>query len=230
MLTEKVYILNPQVAIAGRVLDGETEQPISGAIVQIDKEIPPKFKTILSMKKLQYGAQWEKMSDRIDRKITASDGYFYFVDLPQGEYTLKASLPSVGTSYKQIHVSKAKEYTLLSRDKDLKREIIPTSKLKIELKLTGIKGKITDESEKALFNAKVKVQIEESPGESTLSDRKGNYSLLGLDASPSGQRTVNLIVSAKGYQEKVSQPIEIKQGEVIGNQNFSLEKKQINNN
>lgn len=39
------------------------------------------------------------MNDRPDRKITASDGYFYFVDLPRGEYTLAASIPGSGNQY-----------------------------------------------------------------------------------------------------------------------------------
>ena len=106
MLT--MHISNPQVAIAGRVLDRETKQVIAGAIVKII-EMPDKFKTQLSLKALQYGSQWEKMSDRADRKITASDGYFYFVDLPTGDYKLEVSFPGSGTRYQNgeqiVHVA-----------------------------------------------------------------------------------------------------------------------------
>ena len=214
MLTEPIYIRSPQVAIAGRVLDGGTKQPISGAMVKIIK-MPQKFQTILSLKKLQYGAQWEKMSDRADRKITASDGYFYFVDLPEGDYKLKASLPGAGMCYGE----KEKAIQVSSAIKD----VIPTKIMIIVLKPTGIKGRITDidSPKKPIVNAKVQIQ---GSRENTLSDQDGNYSLLALDASPPGQRIVKLIVSATGYQKKVSQPIEIAQGEVISNQNFSLEK------
>ena len=106
MLT--MQISNSQVAIAGRVLEGETKEPISGAMVEII-EMPEKFNEILSLKALQYGSQWEKMSDRADRQITASDGYFYFVDLPTGDYKLEVSVNAIGTDYQKgeqiVHVA-----------------------------------------------------------------------------------------------------------------------------
>ena len=71
----KMSVSKPQIAIAGRVLEGETEKIISGAMVEII-EMPERFRAILSLKALQYGSQWEKMSERPDRKITSSDGYF----------------------------------------------------------------------------------------------------------------------------------------------------------
>ena len=83
-------IESSQIAIAGRVLRGGN--PISGAIVEIESS-PESFQAILSMKAMKYGSQWENMSDRPDRKITASDGYFFFVNLPDGSYSLKVSEP-----------------------------------------------------------------------------------------------------------------------------------------
>lgn len=176
--------------------------------------MPDRFRAILSLKALQYGSQWEKMSDRLDRKITASDGYFYFVNLPTGEYKLKASLPGSGTRYKNGE-------QIVSVSSPL-NDVIPTTITNIALEPTGIKGTITDADElnKAIFNAKVQIQ---GSRESTFSDQKGNYRLLGLETSKSGQLTVTLIVSATGYQQ-VSQSLEIKQGEVISDQNFSLNK------
>ena len=206
MLT--MQISNSQVAIAGRVLERETKEPISGAMVEII-EMPEKFNDILSLKALQYGTQWEKMSVRPDRKITASDGSFYFVNLPPGEYKLKASLLGSGTRYKN------REQEIIVKD------VNQTLMTEIDLLPTGIKGTITDadEQNKAIVNAKV--QIQGSP-ESTFSDQKGNYLLLGLEASKSESDRRTVIVSATGYQQQVSQPLEIQQGEVISNQNFSL--------
>ena len=84
-------IESSQIAIAGRVLRGD--KPISGARVKIDIESSPEsFQAILSMKAMKYGSQWENMSDRPDRKITASDGYFFFVNLPDGNYSLEVSV------------------------------------------------------------------------------------------------------------------------------------------
>lgn len=94
----KMSISNSQIAIAGRVLEGETEKAISGAVVKITN-MPERFKRILSLKALEYGSLWPKKSDRLDRKITASDGSFCFVDLPEGEYVLETFLPNSGNQY-----------------------------------------------------------------------------------------------------------------------------------
>ena len=230
MLTIK--IANSQIAIAGRVLEGESNREIAGAEVEII-DMPEKFRTIVSLKELQYGSQWEKMSDRTDRKITASNGSFSFFDLPPGSYTLKASVPGSETRYEEgepekVTVSSPITDVIPTSIKDVVKEIIPTTIKDIVLKPTGIKGTITsmDEPNKAVVNAKVRIQ---GSSESTFSDHKGNYRLLGLEASKSESesesdlRTVTVIVSATGYQ-KVSQSLKIKQGKVE-DQNFSLKQK-----
>ncbi len=97
----KMSVSSQQIAIAGRVLDDSTQEAIAGAIVKII-EMPDKFRTYLSLKELQYGSQWQKMSDRADRKITASDGYFYFVDLPTGDYKLEVSVNAIGADYQTV--------------------------------------------------------------------------------------------------------------------------------
>lgn len=210
----KMSVSNQQIAIAGKVLEGETEKTISGAIVEII-EMPERFRAILSLKALQYGLQWEKMLERPDRKITTSDGDFHFINLPVGEYLLETSLPKSATRYKN-----GRKTVKVSATVDGK---IPTMMTKIVLLPTGIKGTITDADEpnKAVINAKVQIQ---DSRDSTLSDQKGNYRLLGLESSKSGQRTVTLIVSATGYQQ-VSKSLVIQLGEVIAEQNFSLKHK-----
>ncbi len=134
----QMSVSNPQIAIAGRVLEGETEKAISGTMVEII-EMPEKFKAILSLKALQYGKQWEKMSTRLDRKITASDGYFYFANLPPGDYKLRASLPNSGTRYKNREQKVSVSFPI--------KDVIPTTIKDIVLEPTGIKGKITDADE-----------------------------------------------------------------------------------
>ena len=147
----KMSVSTQQIAIAGRVLERETEEPISGAMVEII-EMPDKFRAILSLKALQYGSQWEKISDRADRKISANDGSFYFVDLPPGEYQLKASLPGSGTRYQNGEPKVSVSSPI--------NDVIPTTMTDIVLEPTGIKGKITDadEANKAIVNAKVQIQ------------------------------------------------------------------------
>ena len=165
----KMSLSSQQIAIAGRVLEGETDRAISGAMVEII-DMPESFRKILSLKALQYGAQWEKMSDRPDRKFTASDGSFYFVNLPTGvyfvdlptgvdlstgKYTLAAFIPS-----SRIIQYGIKEFTVT---KEKSSERIITTLMDIPLVLTTIsitiKGQITDfnDSKKKISSAKIEV-------------------------------------------------------------------------
>jgi hypothetical protein len=210
----ELSIVNQQIAIAGQVLQGETEKPISGAIVEII-EVPEKFRAILSLKALQYGSQWEKMSVRPDRKMTSIDGYFYFTNLPPGDYLLEASLPTSLNRYKKV-TSTAQVSTPVNGK-------IPTTMTEIVLSPTGIKGTITDVNDPKKLIANAKIQIQDS-GDSTVSDHKGNYLLIELESPPSGERNITVIVSSTGYQ-KVSRTLKIQRGEVISEQNFALKTK-----
>lgn len=207
----KMSVSNQQIAIAGKVLEGETENKISGALVEII-EMPEKFRAILSMKALQYGSQWEKMLERPDRKITTSDGAFYFTNLPVGEYLLETSLPTSSTRYHSVR--KTVKVSAADNGK------IAATMTNIVLSPTVIKGTITDADEpnKLIVNAKIQIQ---NSRDNTVSDRNGNYRLIGLESPKSGQRTVTLIISATGYQQ-IFQSIDIQRGEVIA-QNFSLQ-------
>ena len=97
----KETLTNPLIAIAGRVVEEKTEKIIVGAMVKIIK-MPEVFQTKLSLKALQYGERWDKLGERIDRKMTASDGYFYFVNLPPGDYVLETFLPTNATRYGKV--------------------------------------------------------------------------------------------------------------------------------
>ncbi|NEU81190.1 carboxypeptidase regulatory-like domain-containing protein [Nostoc sp. UIC 10630] len=210
----ELSIVNQQIAIAGKVLQGETQKNISGAIVAII-EMPEKFRAILSLKALQYGSRWEKMPERPDRKITSNDGYFYFTNLPPGEYLLEASLPTSPTRYNEV-----KTKVQISSPINGK---ISTTMADIVLSPTGIKGRIIDANEpkKLITNAKVKIQ---DSGDTTISDQQGNYRLIGLESPKSGQRNITMIVSATGYQQ-ASHLLNIQRGQVISEQNFALKPK-----
>ncbi|HLP87149.1 MAG TPA: carboxypeptidase regulatory-like domain-containing protein [Nostocaceae cyanobacterium] len=202
-----------KIAIAGRVVEGETQRNLASAVVKIIA-MPEKFQAQLSLKKLQYGSQWEKMLERLDRKITTNDGYFHFTNLPPGEYILEASLPTNSTRYNTGKTT----VTVFSSVEES-----PITFTDIIISPTGIKGKITDidQPNQAIFNAKLKIKESQN---TTFSDKKGNYRFIGLESSPSGQRHITLIISANGYQE-LSQSLIIQRGEIIADQNFALKHK-----
>lgn len=193
----KLEPIRHQVAIAGQLSNAETGEVIHRARVEITK-MPDSFKNWLTLRAMQYGANWQTMVERPDRTQTAIDGHFHFLDLPDGNYTLTASLPGTGTRY-----GTAEKHVQVSRNGDR----IKLAAVDIALPPTGIKGQITNAENQPIVMAKVQFQ---GSGESSFSDSKGNYSLSGIEVSKF-QSTVK--VSAQSYQQD-SKDIQIKQGEV----------------
>ena len=200
-----------QVAIYGRVSDAATGLAIHGAVVETI-QMPEAFKTGLALRSLQYGSDWASMTDRPDRKRSAVDGYFYFLDLPNGDYTLMASLPHAGNRY---NPSEPVTVTVDRKPSDNIERVM----VDISLVPTAVKGQITDAADMTPVMM-AKIQLEAS-SQSTFSDRKGNYLLSNLEtAKPPSNRTVNVTVSAPGYQS-TSKSIDLVRGQ-IKNLNFSV--------
>jgi hypothetical protein len=130
------------------------------------------------------------MFKRLDRTLTAIDGCFYFINLPDGEYTLTVSLPGTGTRY-----GFDEQEVQVFHDGDR----IKLAPVNLALPPTAIKGKITGTENKPVFMAKVQV---EGSGESTFSNKNGEYLLMGLQVpkQPSSARTVKMKVFAHGYE------------------------------
>ncbi len=185
-----------QVAVAGQVSDKQTGLVIAGARVELSSSSSA-FNEWLSERKKQYGDEWESMDERVDRVRTASDGHFHFVDLPDGQYTLTASLLNMGSRYGTAQVSvtvsvnASGDVTMAAAD--------------IALPSTTIKGKVKKQGDGAITLAEVQVK---GSGEHVFSNSKGEYLLTGLEK---GERTV--LVSAQGYQTG-SQTIQVSRGTV----------------
>jgi Carboxypeptidase regulatory-like domain/Membrane-bound lysozyme-inhibitor of c-type lysozyme len=176
-------IIRHQVAIAGRVTDAQTGRAIGGARVGITAA-PAAFTDWLAIRKTQYGVHWAAMVERPDQTGTAADGHFHFLDLPDGQYTLTASLPGSGSRY-----STAGRHATVSRDA---QGTITTAAADIALPPTTLKGEITDQDGARVALVEVRVQ---GSGERAFSDAQGRYVLAGLEM---GQRTV--LVFAQGYR------------------------------
>lgn len=179
-------VVRHQVAIAGRITEGQAGRPVGRARVAITAA-PAAFTDWLTIHARKYGERWATLIQRPDRTLTASDGHFHWLDLPDGQYTLLASLPELGTRYGTAQVT-----INVSRDA---QSNIDMAAVDIALPATTVAGRITvqgTEPPENVVMAEVRVK---GSGEQAFSDDQGHYCLPGVET---GERTV--LVSASGYQ------------------------------
>jgi hypothetical protein len=193
-----------QVAIAGRVQDAQTGQPMAGAQIGITAA-PTEFTDWLAIRAMQYGDSWATLTERPDRTRAAVDGHFHFLDLPDGQYTLVAAMPGSGSRF-----SVAQAVVSVSRDAQGHINMVAAA---LALPPTTLKGQIIGQSAAPVAMAEVRVK---GSGEWTFSDGQGQYLLSGLEV---GKRTV--LVSAQGYQA-ASQVIDLGQAGTVQTVNFTL--------
>lgn len=178
-----------RVAIAGQVSDAETGQVIAGARVTLT-QMPESLSKRLVLQALQYGDRWETLGKRPDRTRTAVDGYFNFIDLPTGNYSLTVSLPSAGTRY-----GIAETAVIVS---DESAQPSPKS-IAVALPPTALKGNIQDAQGKPIEMATLQL---EGSGENALSDAQGNYRFTHLEASSPKAKPRTVTVLAQGYDSQ----------------------------
>lgn len=179
-----------QVAIAGKVIDPYSSLPVAGAAVSI-RSMPAAFSKWLSLRSLSYGARWSALSERPDRTSTSRDGFFRFIDLPDGAYTVEIAPPDDGRRFDKVE----KGFTVA---RDAKGNINLVIAL-IALPATAVRGTIlgasaSDEgaADTALPMARVEVvgTLERAYG-----DAAGKFYL--TDVEP-GKRQIE--ITASGYQ------------------------------
>lgn len=186
-----------QVAIAGDVTDAEAGAAIGRARVEITAG-PAAFTDRLALRATRHQDRWAAMDERLDRTRTAADGHFHFLDLPDGDYSLAASLPGSGTRY-----GTAQAQATVSRDA---KGNITMATADMALPPTALKGQIADQaSGDPVLMAEVRMK---GSGERAFSDGEGRYLLTGLEA---GERTV--VVFASG-RETVTQTVQLSRGSV----------------
>jgi len=178
-------IVRHRAAIAGRVKDAQTGQPLPGARIEITAG-PPAFTGRLVLLAQQHGSRWETMAERPDRTRAAADGFFRFLDLPAGQYTLTGSLPGSGTRY-----GTATAQVTLTADG---QGNVSLGTVDLTLPVTTIQGRVSDAADAAIRLAEVRV---EGSGERAWSDAQGKYVLSGVEV---GAR--KLTVSARGFETK----------------------------
>ncbi len=184
-MSGKWDVVRHRVAIAGRVLDAGCEKPLGNAEVRITA-MPAGFAKWLEFAALPYGRMWDAMPERPDRTRSRPDGLFYFLDLPDGDYGLRAAVPSLGRRFGSVE-EKAK----VTRDAggDTKIQFV-----RCMLRPTLVKGKVTGTGQEAgVALARVRVK---GSGERAFTDAEGYYMVAGIE--PGKKRT--LLVSAQGYR------------------------------
>lgn len=174
-----------RAAIAGRVKDARTGEPLAAARVEITAG-PPAFTGPLALLARQHGSCWEALAERPDRTRSARDGFFHFLDLPEGQYTLSGSLLGFGTRY-GIAIAQVS----LSADG---QGHVSLGTADLALPATTIQGRVKTATSAAVWMAEVRVQ---GSGERAWSDAQGNFVIPAIEAG-----TRKLIVSARGFRLK----------------------------
>jgi hypothetical protein len=170
-----------QVAIAGRITDGSTEKPLAGASVTIQSAV----ETVATL-------------------ITRQDGHYHVMDLPDGVYTVTASLPTessrYGTAQTTAKVARTPQNRIMMAIADL------------TLPPTTIQGTLTAGGN-PVFMAEIRLQ---GSAEKTFSEQDGSYRITGVEI---GNRT--LIVTARGCGPASQAVALVNAGEVV-NVDFTL--------
>jgi hypothetical protein len=154
-----------QAAVAGVVTDKQTGKPIAGASIECTN-------LVLKIKK------WTR---------TSVDGHYYFMDLPNGDFTIDASRPQSGSRYSTAQVVASVTRTEEGR--------INLAIANLALPSTTITGHITgpDADDVVIDNLMAEVKLKGSE-DRCFSNNLGVYLLSGIET---GKRT--LLVKAQGY-------------------------------
>jgi hypothetical protein len=201
-------IANPQ--LNGTVILNRLQQILTASAIAN----PHKLLALQALLDVVPSNAWYKQKINDGRTQTALDGWFYFTDLPMGQYQLEATLPSAGWRYgKTVLAAEVKD---LERKLPLAPDFSDILKLKLELPPTTILGNVFDAKTQERIDS-AKINLTESHVHTLTSrqlhqDQHGqwNYRLVAIEpALPFS----TLQVSAPGYVSQ-QQQIALKPGEV----------------
>ena len=107
-------IIRRQVAIGGYVKN-KAREPVTGARLVITA-FPKVFTARIAGTRAAAGADWSATDQRPDRTTSRPDGGYFFMDLPNGDYTVRAAIPGSD--------EQAEQQVSVSRDPDGRIKIV----------------------------------------------------------------------------------------------------------
>ncbi len=183
--------IRPQVAIAGRVTEVDTAYPLAGVQIRLTA-VPAELQQ-------RWRLQALANQPTRDHTPTRTDGFFYFLDLPPGEYGLQASVPQGGSRYLPVEQT----LTLTTQANGT----IQPQFLDLVMPTTRLRGTIHNAAAEPVAMAFIQLV---GSGDRVFSNPDGTYQFAALEASPQ-LRPVQ--VSAKGYIP-LTQTIILQSGQV----------------
>src|SRR5260370_30369385 len=91
------------------------------------------------------GSEWDTRTQRPDRTRSRADGLYYFLDLPDGDYEIRALLPNCGRRYGEVRQKKK----VASGDQNRSgQEALKGMWVGLALQPTAIRGRICDAAKK----------------------------------------------------------------------------------
>lgn len=172
-----------QATIAGRITDLANGAPIGGAQVTVTSQ-QAAFADWLALKALAYGGGWDRLTLRPDCTLSANDGRFCFIDLPDGIYTVTAEWVPQGSRYGTATgaatVARGDDGTVKLAAMDL---ALPPTRITGKVSAKPANGNVT-EAPVAMAEVLIK-----GGGEKTFTDAQGLYVLAPVEP---GQRIVRV--------------------------------------
>lgn len=112
-----------RVVIGGRVVEEKTKRPVSGALVALTS-MPEKFQVRCAASVEAASQSGPGGVARLDQTRTSAAGYYSFLDLPEGQYELRAiglgRTPPVGTGKAKVSLDRGGNVTMATVDLVLK--------------------------------------------------------------------------------------------------------------
>lgn len=192
------------VAIAGRVIDEQTKQPIVGAELTL-VDGPPDFQSRVVVH--QSDPRWEQRKVRLNHTVSRAGGLFFFTNLPDGgPYQLDVVVPHQAARYgRQRH---NQPIDVAAKPESAAHPVL-YQWVDVALPSTGITGVVLTEmagEQKPVAQATVTLQDAQ-----TVTDKEGAFALHGL-IGPRADARINppaprLRVTAPGfapYEEEVA--------------------------